>query len=83
MDEIQWHHFVLLVAGISGVLCFFGAGPVSQLWSKPKRVLLGIGFGGFYVSQLVSAFTNLSGASSLEVFAFIGGSFGAARIMGR
>ena len=84
MDKPQFHHIIITIAGVAGVLWFFGAFHSRPVWSWPKRTLLGMCSGLVFLTQALGAFTALSSASSLELFAFIGctlGCLGAARIM--
>ena len=84
MNELQLHDVLLSMAGVAGVLWFFGAYHERLLWYKPRRAFLGTTFGFIFLVQTLSAFAHLSGASSVELFGFIGcmlGCFGAVRIM--
>jgi hypothetical protein len=84
VTELQFHHLILASMGIAGILWFHGAYRLPRSWSPIKRFLLGIGSGLGYLLPALSAFANLSSASSLELFGFVGcllGCFGAARIM--
>lgn len=84
MAEQQFHHIILTMVGVAGMLWFFGALNSRNVWSWLKRVLLGIFSGLVFLTQALGAFTGLSSASSLELFGFIGGTLGclgAVRIM--
>lgn len=85
MTKVQWHQIFLSLLGVGGIMEFFGTYQLSKVWSKSKRVFLGSFAGLIYVSQAVVALPALMGASSLEIFGFVGcilGSFGAARMWG-
>jgi len=84
VSELQFHHLVLSMIGLAGILWFFGSARLGELWSSPKRAIVGIVSGLIYLAQALSAFANLANASSLELFGFLGctlGCFGVARIM--
>jgi hypothetical protein len=83
--ELQFHHTILSVIGIVGIVWFFGALHLPEVWSRSRRLVVGIAGGAIYVVQACGASPILSSASSLELFGFIGcivGALNAARIMG-
>jgi hypothetical protein len=85
VSELQFHHVILSAIGIAGIVWFFAIPTARKLWSQPKRIFIGLASGLVYVTQALTAFANLSNASSLELFGFVGcvlGCLGAARTMG-
>jgi uncharacterized membrane protein HdeD (DUF308 family) len=81
--EQPFHHIILTMVGVAGMLWFFGALNSRNVWSWRRRVLLGILSGLIFLTQALGAFTSSSSASSLELFGFIGctlGCLGAVRI---
>jgi hypothetical protein len=72
MNELAFHHYVLVVAGVAGILEFFAVFFERHPWSRRKRVFLLLCAGPFYLYQTVNAFQSVAGASSLELFGFVG-----------
>ena len=84
MSESLFHHFVLSIIGVTGILWFYATDHLPKVWSQPRRVFVGTMIGLVYLVQAMSAFDNLSNASSMEIVGFIGcilGCLGAARMM--
>jgi hypothetical protein len=84
MDEVAFGHLVLSVLGVSGVLEYYGTRRVREFWPAGKCLLVGIGAAPTYLAGALLAFTSLSGASSLQLFGFLGcvlGLLGAVRLM--
>lgn len=76
MSGLQFHSVVLAVIGVAGILWFQGARRLPLSWSPLRRTFLGVVSGLVYLAPVLSAFANLSSASSLELFGFIGGLLG-------
>jgi hypothetical protein len=84
VSELHFHQSVLSLAGVAGIVWFFATFNSQILWRQGRRVLVGILSGLVYLELALSAFPNLSNASSAEIFGFIGcvlGCLGAARFM--
>jgi len=84
VSELHFHQGVLSLAGVAGILWFFAAINSQVLWRRGRRLFVGILSGLVYLELALTAFTNLSNASSAEVFGFIGcvlGCLGAARFI--
>jgi len=75
MPDSPFHHLMLAILGIAGILEYYGTLHLPAVWQKQsarKRVFLGVTAGIVYVTQSLNAFASLSGASSLELFGFLG-----------
>src|SRR5258706_14445711 len=84
MAELQFHHLVLSLAGVAGIVWFYAAPQERHLWSRRGRLFIGIALGFVFLTQAVGAFASLSTASSLDLFGFIGcmlGCLGAVRLV--
>jgi len=82
--ELQFHHVVLSLASVAGIPWFYSAFQERHLWSRRRRIFIGIALGFVFLTQTLSAFTSLSSASSVELFGFIGcmlGCLGAVRLI--
>ena len=83
-NELFFHQAVLAVAGIAGILEFFGAFFEYHPGSRRKKAFIAVCAGLFYVYFALGAFESLSNASSLELFGFFGcvlGCLGAVRLL--
>jgi hypothetical protein len=84
VSEMLFHHIILSIIGVAGFLEYYATYHLPKVWSKPKRVYLGITAGLTYLWQGMVAFNGLANASSLEILGFIGcilGCLGSVRMM--
>jgi len=75
MNETAIHQVFLCILGVAGILEYYGTRHRPAVWKKQsprKRAFLGVTAGIVYVTQSLNAFGSLSGASSLELFGFLG-----------
>jgi hypothetical protein len=84
LDELGFQHLILCVLGVSGLLEFYGTRRARDFWSPRRCLAVGICSAPTYLAGALVAFPSLSGASSLQLFGFIGcalGLLGAVRLM--
>ena len=85
MNELPFHHLILAVFGIAGLMEFASSMYETHwlLWSRRRRFVIAICFAPNYLYQALFAFQRFSDASSLELLGFCGcllGLFAAARM---
>jgi hypothetical protein len=83
MTELSFHHVILAMMGVAGLLWFCASLYERHLWSKRRRLLVSLILGCIFLNETLGAFASLANASSLELFGFIGcflGCLGAVRL---
>ena len=86
MNELPFHHLILAVFGITGLMELASSMYETHWlsWTRRRRVVIALCFAPNYLYQALFAFQRFSDASSLELLGFCGcllGLFAAARMV--
>ena len=85
MNELPFHHLILAMFGIAGLMEFASSMYETHWlsWSRPRRVVIALCLAPNYLYQALFAFQRFSDTSSLELLGFCGcvlGLFAAVRM---
>jgi hypothetical protein len=68
----SFHHLVLALVGIAGLLWFCAVQRAPYPWQPARRIFVALVMAAVFFAQASEAFTSLANASSLELFGFAG-----------